>query len=164
MRIWIAGLAGSLMGSGALAQDEPIDEIIVRADPLELIELDASRAVMGLDLSYAEAPRSVNVVSDALIERFSIETVDDLAAFAPGTFTGSFFGVPGSMSLRGNRADTYFRGFKRVENPGTFRHRSARASASRSSRTDARHLWRGPRRRLPEHHAADRQDRARNRR
>ncbi|WP_428408892.1 TonB-dependent siderophore receptor [Hyphococcus sp.] len=103
------------------AAEPPIrDEIIVFADPLELVELDASRAVMGLDLSYAEAPRTVNVISDALIDRFSIETVDDLAAFAPGTFTGSFFGVPGSVSLRGNRADTYFKGFKRVENPGTF--------------------------------------------
>ncbi len=110
------------------AQGDPIhgitgeitDEIVVVADPLELIELQESRAVFGLDLSYAETPRSVNVVSDATIERFSIETVDDLAAFSPGTFTGSFFGVPGSVSLRGNRADTYFRGFKRVENPGTF--------------------------------------------
>ena len=80
-------------------QAETRDEIIVVADPLELIELQDSRAVMGLDLSYAEAPRSVNVISDALIDRFSIETVDDLAAFAPGTFTGSFFGVPGSVSL-----------------------------------------------------------------
>ncbi|PQA85743.1 TonB-dependent siderophore receptor [Hyphococcus luteus] len=117
-----AGLSftiAALLSSGALAQ-EPVDEIIVTADPLELVELEDSRAVMGLDLSYADAPRSVNVIADALIERFSIETVDDLAAFAPGTFTGSFFGVPGSVSLRGNRADTYFKGFKRVENPGTF--------------------------------------------
>ncbi len=104
----------------AIAQAQPIDQIVVIADPLELIELEDSRAVMGLDLSYADAPRSVNVISDATIERFSIETVDDLAAFAPGTFTGSFFGVPGAVSLRGNRADTYFHGFKRVENPGTF--------------------------------------------
>lgn len=114
----------SLLTGAALAQEPvdgmPHDEIIVRADPLELVELNASRAVMGLDLSYAEAPRSVNVISDATIDRFSIETVDDLAAFAPGTFTGSFFGVPGSVNLRGNRADTYFRGFKRVENPGSF--------------------------------------------
>lgn len=115
---FLAGLSASVAPAPALA--DQVDEIIVVADPLELIDLDASRAVMGLDLSYAEAPRAVNVVSDALIERFAVETVDDLAAFAPGTFTGSFFGVPGAVSLRGNRADTYFRGFKRVENPGTF--------------------------------------------
>ncbi len=112
----------SLWAASALAQppSPDIDVIVVRADPLELVELDASRAVMGLGLSYADAPRAVSVISDATIDRFSIETVDDLAAFAPGTFTGSFFGVPGAVSLRGNRADTYFRGFKRVENPGSF--------------------------------------------
>lgn len=116
----VGAALSAVMAGNALAQSAPADEIIVVADPLELIELEESRAVMGLDLSYAEAPRSVNVVSDATIERFSVETVDDLAAFTPGTFTGSFFGVPGAVSLRGGRADTYFRGFKRVENPGTF--------------------------------------------
>lgn len=105
--------------SPALAQ-EPIDEIIVVADPLELIELEDSRSVYGLDLSYAEMPRAVSAISDETIKRFDIETVDDLAAVAPGTFTGSFFGVPGSVTLRGARADSYFRGFKRIENPGTF--------------------------------------------
>ncbi|MCB2113485.1 MAG: TonB-dependent receptor [Parvularculaceae bacterium] len=105
----------------ALARsEEPIDEIVVVADPLELLELGGSRSVYGLDLSYADLPRSISAISDETIERFNIETVDDLAAVAPGTFTGSFFGVPGSVTIRGNRADSYFRGFKRVENPGTF--------------------------------------------
>lgn len=98
----------------------PVDEIVVRADPLKLLELDESRTVYGLDLSYAETPRAVSVVSDETIRRFGVDTVDDLADVAPGTFTGSFFGVPGSVNLRGNRADTFFRGFRRVENPGSF--------------------------------------------
>jgi iron complex outermembrane receptor protein len=98
----------------------PVDEIVVVADPLEFIELEGSRAVYGLDLDYEDIPRSISAISDAAIERFNIDSVDDLAAVAPGTFTGSFFGVPGSVTLRGNRADNYFRGFKRAENPGTF--------------------------------------------
>ena len=111
----------SLASVNADAQSaEPIDEIIVVADPLELTELEGSRSVYGLDLSYAEIPRAVSAISDETIDRFNIQTVDDLAAVAPGTFTGSFFGVPGSVTLRGNRADSYFRGFKRAENPGTF--------------------------------------------
>ena len=97
-----------------------VDEIVVVADPLQLLELSDSETAYGLGLSYAQTPRSISVISDALIERFDIKTVDDLAAITPGSFTGSFFGVPGSVSLRGNRADTYWRGFKRVENPGTF--------------------------------------------
>ena len=103
----------------ALAQ-EPIDEIIVVADPLEFIALEGSRTVYGLDLDYDEIPRAISSIGDDAIERFNIDSVDDLAAVAPGTFTGSFFGVPGSVTLRGNRADSYFRGFKRAENPGTF--------------------------------------------
>ncbi len=112
---------GAVFGTPASAEaPAPIDEIVVIGDPLELLELEGSRAVYGFDLSYAEAPRAISAISDETIARFNIETVDDLAAVAPGTFTGSFFGVPGSVTLRGNRADNYFRGFKRVENPGTF--------------------------------------------
>lgn len=106
--------------SPSIAAAQPVDEIIVTADPLRLIDLQASRSVYGLDLSYADTPRALSAISDEAIARFDIETVDDLASLAPGTFTGSFFGVPGSVSLRGARADSYFRGFKRAENPGTF--------------------------------------------
>jgi len=113
-----AGLA-----TDALAQDETvksIDEIIVTGDPLKLIEKQSSATVFGLAKPYLETPRSVSVVSDATIDRYSIETVNDLITTTPGTFTGSFFGVPGSPTIRGGRADTFFKGFKRVENPGTF--------------------------------------------
>jgi iron complex outermembrane recepter protein len=103
----------------AFAQ-EPIDEIIVVADPLEFVALEGSRTAYGLDLDYDEIPRAISAIGDEAIDRFNIDSVDDLAAIAPGTFTGSFFGVPGSVTLRGNRADSYFRGFKRAENPGTF--------------------------------------------
>lgn len=102
------------------AAREPIDEIVVVADPLEFLALDGSRTVYGLDLDYADIPRAISAIGDDAIERFNIDSVDDLAAVAPGTFTGSFFGVPGSVTIRGNRADSYFRGFKRAENPGTF--------------------------------------------
>lgn len=120
-RFVLFAASGAVVCLPAAAQTpEPIDEIVVIADPLELVELESSRSVYGLDLSYADAPRAISAISDETIARFNIETVDDLAAIAPGTFTGSFFGVPGSVTLRGNRADNYFRGFKRAENPGTF--------------------------------------------
>ncbi|MFN3959323.1 MAG: TonB-dependent siderophore receptor [Parvularculaceae bacterium] len=112
-------LLSAAAAAPALAQ-EPVDEIIVVADPLEFVALEGSRTVYGLDLDYDEIPRSISAIGDEAIGRFNIETVDDLAAIAPGTFTGSFFGVPGSVSIRGNRADSYFRGFRRAENPGTF--------------------------------------------
>lgn len=113
-------LASSVAAPALLAAEPDIEEILVVADPLRLIELEDSRSAYGLNLSYDETPRAIGVVSDETIRRFGIDTVDDLSAFSPGTFTGSFFGVPGSVNLRGNRADTYLRGFKRVENPGSF--------------------------------------------
>ncbi len=118
-RTALAALFVSTSAAPALAQ-QPIDEIVVVADPLEFVALESSRTVYGLDLDYSEIPRAISVIGDEAIDRFNIDSVDDLAAVAPGTFTGSFFGVPGSVSLRGNRADSYFRGFKRAENPGTF--------------------------------------------
>ncbi len=120
LKVTLATALSMMTGVAQAQSAEPIDEIVVIGDPLELIELEGSRSVYGLDLSYADAPRAISAISDETIDRFNIETVDDLAAVAPGTFTGSFFGVPGSVTLRGNRADSYFRGFKRVENPGTF--------------------------------------------
>jgi len=121
VRRYSVALAALAFGfaSRAFAQ-APVDEIIVIADPLSFIGLEGSRTVYGLDLDYDDIPRSISAISDETIARFNIDSVDDLAAVAPGTFTGSFFGVPGAVTLRGNRADTYFRGFKRAENPGTF--------------------------------------------
>ena len=46
--------------------------------------------------------------------------IDELVAFAPGTFTQSFFGVAGSLDVRGNPGEAYFRGMKRLDNPGNY--------------------------------------------
>ncbi len=112
----------SLAGS-ALAQDfasaEP-DTIIVIGDPVGLLEDRPTDSVFGIGRSSLETPRSVSIVSDTTIERYSIEDIDDFVTTTPGTFGGSFFGVPGSISIRGAISETYFRGFKRVLNNGLF--------------------------------------------
>jgi iron complex outermembrane receptor protein len=41
-------------------------------------------------------------------------------AVSSGTFTGSYFGIPGSVFLRGDIGDNFFRGFRRVENRGNY--------------------------------------------
>ena len=46
--------------------------------------------------------------------------IDDLIALAPGTFTQSFFGVAGSLDIRGTPGETYFRGVRRLDNPGNY--------------------------------------------
>ena len=77
-------------------------------------------AVFGFGKSILETPRSASTISDEQMERFAISDIDELVAFAPGTFTQSFFGVAGSLDVRGTPGETYFRGVKRLDNPGNY--------------------------------------------
>ena len=77
-------------------------------------------SVFGFDKSLLETPRSASTVSFEQIERFNIKDIDGLVALAPGTFTQSFFGVAGSLDVRGTPGETYFRGVRRLDNPGNF--------------------------------------------
>ncbi|WP_411818906.1 TonB-dependent receptor [Hyphococcus formosus] len=99
------------------------DEIIVtgtRLDPLNLLQKGATDSLTGLSLSLLETPRAASRVSEITIDRYGMQDVDDLLAAVPGTFTASFFGVPGNLNVRGTLADTYFQGFKRIENRGNY--------------------------------------------
>ncbi|PCI49667.1 MAG: TonB-dependent receptor [Alphaproteobacteria bacterium] len=99
---------------------DELEDIVVVGDPVGLLENSPTDSVFGLKRSILETPRSISVISAKTMERYSIEDIDDFVTTTPGTFGGSFFGVPGSISIRGSRADNYFRGFKRVVNNGFF--------------------------------------------
>ncbi len=96
------------------------DTIVVTADRVGLLETRPTDTVLGFDRSVVETPRAISVISDVTIERYLIEDIDDFITTTPGTFGGSFFGVPGSISSRGSISETYFRGFKRTLNNGLF--------------------------------------------
>jgi len=98
-----------------------VDEIVVKArDKAGLLEKQPSNTVFGLDKPLLETPRSASFVSDVTLQRYGIETIDGLTAVSPGTYTASFYGVPGALNVRGTLAENYFRGFKRIENRGTY--------------------------------------------
>lgn len=97
-----------------------LDTVVVVSDRIGLLEKSSSESVFGMGKSLLETPRSATLVSDLTLERYGIEEVDDLIAIAPGTFTGSYYGVKGAVNARGTLAETYFNGFKRVENRGTY--------------------------------------------
>ncbi|MEG3768800.1 TonB-dependent receptor plug domain-containing protein, partial [Alteromonas sp. 14N.309.X.WAT.G.H12] len=78
------------------------------------------QAIFGFGKSILETPRSASTISYEQMERFDISDIDDLVAFAPGTFTQSFFGVAGSLDVRGTPGESYFRGVKRLDNPGNY--------------------------------------------
>jgi iron complex outermembrane receptor protein len=108
------------LGSQALAQEEEeeIEEIIVEGSLRSLPTQDVG-SVFGFEKTLVETPRSVSSVSSEQIERFGISDIDELIALAPGTFTQSFFGTNG-LDVRGTAGETYFRGVRRLDNPGNY--------------------------------------------
>ena len=113
------------LSSQALAQEETE----VKEKDVEKIQVTGSlgslpgqdvESVFGFGKSILETPRSASTISQEQMERFNVSDIDELVAFAPGTFTQSFFGVAGSLDVRGTPGETYFRGVKRLDNPGNY--------------------------------------------
>ena len=110
-RAWVTGasaLATAVLSSAALAQadDEALDEIVVEGSLNSLPTQDVG-SVFGFDKNLLETPRSASTVSAEQLARFDIRDIDELVALAPGTFTQSFFGVAGSLDVRGTPGETY---------------------------------------------------------
>ena len=118
----LAGAAATVLTGAARAADapQPATEIVVTADKAGLLERKPNSSVFGLKKPLIETPRSASFVSDLTLDRYGIKTLDKLTAVSPGAYTASFYGVPGSVQIRGTLAENYFRGFKRIEDRGTY--------------------------------------------
>lgn len=129
MNIPVNRLPLSVAIAAALASAQPLlaqeqadatalEEIIVTGSLRSLPGEDID--VFGFGKSLLETPRSVSTISADQMERFNVNDIDELVAFSPGTFTQAFFGVAGSLDIRGTPGETYFRGIRRVDNPGNY--------------------------------------------
>ncbi len=120
LAVAIAAALGSTQPLLAQEQAAPnaLEEIVVTGSLRSLPGEDVD--VFGFGKSLLETPRSVSTISADQMERFNINDIDELVAFSPGTFTQSFFGVAGSLDIRGTPGETYFRGIRRVDNPGNY--------------------------------------------
>ena len=107
--------------SGQTRTHENVEEVIVIGigDMDSLLE-GTAQSVFGFDRSMLETPRSASAVSADMLEHFNVRDIDELIALAPSSFTQSFFGVAGSLDVRGTAGDTYFRGVRRLDNPGNY--------------------------------------------
>lgn len=76
----------------------------------------ASNNVFGTDKPTLETPRSVSVVTGDMIEKFNIGNMTDLERFSPSSFTSFSFGVQSALQIRGDTADMYYDGMKKVNN------------------------------------------------
>lgn len=113
------------MTSPAWAQDTvPADEAdtpeIVVTGALNALPTQDVGSIFGFDKTIVETPRSASTISEEQISRFGIADIYDLVAQAPGTFTNSFFGVGGALDIRGTPGEVYFRGVRRLDNPGNY--------------------------------------------
>jgi iron complex outermembrane receptor protein len=85
-------------------------------DPNGLIPKSPTGDVFGLAKPIVETPRSITIVASEMIDKFSINELVDLARFAPSTYTAFSFGIQGAVDVRGDGADVYYRGVKRINN------------------------------------------------
>ena len=96
-----------------------VEELVVTAD-LDSLPDEGITSLFGFNKSLLETPRSASTVSDEMMDRFIIRDIDELVELVPGSFTQSFFGVAGSLDIRGTPGETYFRGMRRLDNPGNY--------------------------------------------
>ena len=132
-RLLLAHVSAAALGMGMLASaphamaagDDPtvVSEVTITAKRDDLYNVLPDRktgSVFGLPLTLEQTPRSITLIEAPIISLYGIRNVDDFVNITPGTFTGNYFGVPGELQVRGDLADNFFRGFRRIENPGNF--------------------------------------------
>jgi iron complex outermembrane receptor protein len=99
---------------------EELTEIVVTGDRLDVMQTKPVDSVFGFGKTVLETPRSLTTITSELLEKTIITGIDDLVALTPGSFTQSFFGVAGSLDVRGTAGENYFRGVRRIDNPGNY--------------------------------------------
>lgn len=105
--------------TAAVAAAGAVEETLVVGDKMGLMTKQGKSA-FGFNKPIEETPRSLSTVSADMMENYNISDIDDLVLVSPGAFTQSFFGVAGSLDVRGTPGEVYFRGMRRVNNPGNY--------------------------------------------
>ena len=128
----IYGLAAMTVGFAGLpagAQDEADEEVVElevytaedeAEDAIGILPSGPIETIFGFDKTLLETPRSATSITIETIDQFGITEIDDFVVLSPGSFTQSFFGVSGSLDLRGTSGENYFNGIRRLDNPGNY--------------------------------------------
>lgn len=106
--------------TAATGGEQAEEEEIVVTGSLNALPLKDVGSIFGFDKTLVETPRSASSISKEQMERFGVTEIYDLVAQSPGTFTNSFFGVGGALDIRGTPGEVYFRGIRRLDNPGNY--------------------------------------------
>ncbi|OYW78644.1 MAG: hypothetical protein B7Z26_09450, partial [Asticcacaulis sp. 32-58-5] len=114
----LSGLISAPVLAQEATEDDAVTEVVVTGarDLAGVKQKRSTSSVFGIDKPLVDTPRAVTEISDKLLSRYSIKSVYDFTAVAAGTYTGSYFGVPGSLNIRGTMADNYYNGFQGLSN------------------------------------------------
>jgi iron complex outermembrane receptor protein len=104
----------------AAPKGDSLETVEVSADKLHVLPTEPIESVFGFGKNIIETPRALTSISNEMLDRVNITDINDLVALSPGVFTQSFFGVAGSLDIRGSAGENYFRGIRRVDNPGNY--------------------------------------------
>jgi iron complex outermembrane receptor protein len=91
-----------------------------KIDPFNILPTQPTQSIFGFDQKLEDIPRSISTADQETLLRYDVKTVNDIMTVSSGAFTGSYFGIAGSVFLRGDVGDNFFRGFRRVENRGNY--------------------------------------------
>lgn len=100
--------------------DTVLQAIVVTGRRTGVTNVRPTSTVSGLDQELVDIPRSVTTLDSSLLKDVQVRSIRDLTAVAAGTFTAAYFGVAGAVQIRGNVADSYYRGFKGINNLGYY--------------------------------------------
>ena len=119
------GLGVFLSAPLSAQEEEPVELETYTAegeveDDLGILPTEPVDSVFGFGKTLLETPRAVSSISEGMIEALNISDIDDLVVVSPGAFTQSFFGVAGALDVRGTAGEVYFRGMRRLDNPGNY--------------------------------------------
>jgi iron complex outermembrane recepter protein len=123
-------LCAAALSAGASAAEEEKDSDVEKLDTytaqesveddLGILPTEPVDSIFGFGKTLLETPRSATTISPEMLERYAITDIDDLVVLSPGAFTQSFFGVAGALDVRGTPGEVYFRGIRRLDNPGNY--------------------------------------------
>src|SRR5579871_444773 len=103
-----------------VAQESSTVSVEAKIDTYNVLPVTPTPSIYGFDQKLEDIPRSISTADQETLLRYDVKTVNDIVTVSSGTFTGSYFGIPGSVFLRGDIGDNFFRGFRRVENRGNY--------------------------------------------
>lgn len=121
---FLAALAPALpaqqTADSSVVKMNPFSVTEIHDDPLLILPGAALDGAFGMKQSVFDTPRALTVITAEMMDRYNVQDINDLVKISPGTFTTSFYGIAGQIDVRGTPGETYFRGMKRIENPGNY--------------------------------------------